>query len=763
MLDMSFSSLTEPVDGPDELQRLFLSAKTEEMAALAAQQKQHSSADTALAAKLSAHKLKKSQKLIDNAFHALQRMEEKTAESAQREEERMRQKLAKGKRRRSVAAMGGAAQQHGPLLSLLKDLPALPLGVDVRSEDLYDALMLSAQHGVDVATNDGRQLVVTLLTQLTAERPNRPPVAAHTTELPQAEADVLQRSVRGATAVQRQWVELAYRHPMLASIITAEETALLASHDAAAATRPTSAGVDSTAAAEAFARLRKLFVGAIKRLSEDAFVVHLDGMRELIDGGYFDLNDAMKENGETALHIACRHGKARIVEWLLQYGRVDVRCVTSPFNSTALHEALSALIGVTGSERDGFEAVVQQLMAAGVDVQAVNADGVTASEMARKAGVTLDSTAAAGDSVDGMLDALERVDGRLLEEESKQDALLRSKLQKGKANKTQRLMKAAIADADKLSTRQQTEEARQQQLLHDKLSQGRGAKSKKGHQRQQSTAVVDEPQWCEEVLLGWLSDDTKSAIVALHSTYGSVEGVDLQLLVRVKGLDGSEAELVVGGERSFGDDELSRLQDALTAGGMSHDETLQVSRIADVMQCNQLIYNDVLAVLEAKRGEKGTALTLLNQGQPPPFPDVNTTFASALPSSFTPLLPPPLLAAICSHLSTYLAMLLPTPPTASELSQGQVDWGALAAGGVDTEVLLGVLCMSVGRRQLVVRGSFEGHRRRAAGAASRGSETRRFRWWVDCGRGGGGGAAACCLGGQLLLVRDDWKPHSTVA
>ena len=682
-------------DGADELQRLFLAAKAEEMAALAAQQKQHSSADTALAAKLSAHKLKKSQKLIDNAFHALQRMEEKTVESAMREEERMRQKLMKGKRRRSVVT-GGGGGQHGPLLSLLKELPSLPAGVDVRCEDLYDALMLSAQHGVDVASEDGRQLVVTLLTQLTAERPNRPPHSARNNELPQIEAEMLQRAVRGATPVQRQWVELAYQHPMLASIITTEETTLLASNRSTSTTRPTTAAIDPAIAAEAFGRLRKLFVGAIKRLSEEAFVAHLDGMRELIDGGYFDLNDAMKENGETALHIACRHGKARIVEWLLQYGRVDVRHVTTPTRLPALHEALSAMATAAAGEREGYEAVLQLLMAAGADMHAVNADGVTASEMARKAGVDIGSPAA-GDTMDGMLDALERVDGRLLDEESKQDALLRSKLQKGKANKTQRLMKAAIADADKLSTRQQTEEARQQQLLNDKLSRARNSKSTRRaqQQRQQSTVAVDEPQWCEEVLLGWLSEETKGAIVELHAMYGSVEGVDLQLLARLKGLDGSEAELVVGGERSFGDDELSRLQDTLGGGAMDDEERLQVTRIADVMRCNQCIYNDVLAVLGAKGSEKGTALTALNNGQPPPFPDVNTTFASALPSSFTPQLPPPLLAAICTDLSAHLALLLPSPPTASELSQGQVDWEALAAVGVDTELLVGVLCMSV--------------------------------------------------------------------
>ena len=682
------------VDGADELQRLFLSAKAEEMAALAAQQKQHSSADTALAAKLSAHKLKKSQKLIDNAFNALQKMEEKSAESANREEERLRQKLKKGKRRRSVIAITGTGGQHGPLLSLLKDLPPLPAGVDVRSDDLYDALMLSAQHGVDVASADGRQLVVTLLTQLTAERPNRPPHVSRT-ELPQTEADVLQQSMRGATAAQRQWLEVAFQHPMLASIIATEEATLLASHDAAASARPAIAAVDPAAAAEAFDRLRKLFVGAIKRLREEAFLVHLDSMRELIDGGYFDLNDAMKENGETALHIACRHGKARIVEWLLQNGRVDVRSVTTPTRQTALQEALSAMAGTTGGARLSYEAVLQLLIAAGADVQAVNAEGVSASELARKAGVDIGGAAAAGDTMDGMLTALERVDGRLLEEESKQDALLRSKLQRGKANKTQRLMKAAIADADKLSTRQQTEEARQQQLLNDKLTQGRNAKAKRAQQRQQPTGPVDEPQWCEEMLLGWLSEETKSAIVALHSAYGSVEGVDLQLLARVKGLDGSEAELVVGGERSFGDDEVSRLQDALNGGGMDDEERMQVARIADVMRCNQCIYADVLAVLEARRGEKGTALTLLNNGQPPPFPDVSTTFASALPTSFQPQLPPPLLAAICTHLSAYLALLLPSPPMPTELSQGQVDWEALAAAGVDTEVLLGVLCMSV--------------------------------------------------------------------
>ena len=703
---MSIFAPSPSADGADDLQRLFLSAKAEEMAALAAQQKQHSSADTALAAKLSAHKAKKSQKLIDNAFHALQRMEEKSVQSAIKEEQRMREKLMKGKRRRSIITTTGNAEQHGPLLSLLNDLPALPSGVDVRSDDLYDALMLSAQHGVDVGSEDGRQLVVTLLTQLTAERPNRPPYAAHDNELQQSEADILQRSVRGATATQRQWIELAYQHPMLASIITAEESTLLASHHDASSL-PTGPAIDPAAAAEAFARLRKLFVGAMKRLSEDAFVVHLDGMRELIDGGYFDLNDAMKENGETALHIACRHGKARIVEWLLHNGRVDVQRVTTPTKLTPLHEALSSMASAADSERTGYEAVVQLLLAAGADMRAMDADGVTASEVARKAGLAIGGGAESGDAMDGMLDALERVDGRLLEEESKQDALLRSKLQKGKANKTQRLMKAAIADADRLSNRQQTEEARQQQLLYDKLTQGRNAKSKRQQQRQQST-VVDEPQWCEEVLLGWLSDETKGAVVELHSVYGSVDGVDLQLLARLKGLDGSEAELVVEGERSFGDDEVSRLLDSLTGNAMEDEERLQVTRIADVMRCNQRIYSDVLAVMEAKRGEKGTALTLLNNGQPPPFSDVNTTFASALPSTFTPQLPPPLLAAICTELSAHLALLLPTPPTASELSEGQVDWEAMAAAGVDTEVLVGVLCMSVDDVSLLCVGRLKG-------------------------------------------------------
>ena len=682
------SASAPAADSADDFTRLFRSAKAEEAAAAAVLTQQSSASDAAFRDKLLRGKASKSKALIDNAFRTVESLAQKTQQLAVSQDELLRQKLAKGKRRRSVAA-SASLPAHASVVTALLAIDPIPLGMT--GDILYDALSLSAQHGLNIGSDEGRTVLLTLLSQLCEEQSaasaRRPDEAR---ELFSDERELLERLQRNTNPTQRAVLAIAFNHPLLAGAILEEESAL---HPAGAAGSPS----QTEAAAQQFALLRKLFLGAIKKLPSVTLIGHLTPALPLITEGYLDLNAPMKANGETALHIASRWGKHGVVDWLLKHGRVDVDRPTTRAE-TALHLAAAALDpraweGIAAGEDGGVEGckrVVRRLIDAGASMSAKDAAGDTPMSIAARHGVELTTSA---DAMTALMEEVQRVEGRKAGEESKQEELLRLKLQKGKSSKQERLMRLALEDADRQTAKLSAEEARQQDVLAAKLSRGRRAKA------QPTGETVDEGLFLQELLLRALSDVTKEQILAVVQADPSMEGVDLLVLRRCKGLTVDEARLVVGGEVQFGEGEIVRLRDEVQLI-VDDGERLAIQRVLLLMQVNHAMYVDVLSTLDVGPDQSASALVYLNGGAPLPFPDVSDAATSAFPTSFTPLLPPALLTSLAALMVRYIGGVLEKGeggvdvPTAEAVAKGELDWDVLAAAGVDTELLLSLLMLS---------------------------------------------------------------------
>ncbi len=73
-------------------------------------------------------------------------------------------------------------------------------------------------------------------------------------------------------------------------------------------------------AEEQFKKLKKMFLGAITNLDEDAIKETLVESRELIDSGQLNINGHIKDTGSTFLHTAVWYRKLDLVKFLLAHG-----------------------------------------------------------------------------------------------------------------------------------------------------------------------------------------------------------------------------------------------------------------------------------------------------------------------------------------------------------------------------------------------------------------------------------------------------------
>ena len=687
------------VDAHEELEHLLQSVQAEEKASLAAQQKQHVVSDAAMRDRLLRGKAKKSRAIIDNAFKLVQRVEEKAMEEALAQNERMRQKLAKGKRRRSAVTQGGSAQpgsqqsqhQHdGVVAAALLSIDSPPPGLLPSS--LHDALAMSAAHQLDLSSPEGRQIFATLLEQICHEQAAAGQQEEEPTrQLTADEQELLTKLQKGRSSAQQDVLALAFQHPLLCQALM--EEALLALDSAQ---RPGSATDEAAAAAAAtFATLRKLFLGAIRKLPPSSLIEHLASGLPLINSGYLDLNEPLKQQtAETALHIAAKHGKQAVVAWLAAHGRIDIDRKTAA-GQTALHLAVAGSVAADDDREatavaEGCRQTVRALLQGGASVDAEDGSGESVAAMAQRLGVPLE----AGEAVSAILEDVARVEGRKAGQERQQEELMLRKLQAGKASKSQRLMASAMQEAERHAAVAQSEEERQRQLMQERLQRG------KKRAAAASAAPVDEPRWLQELLLSLLSEATKQSILsAMEATHDAGDGVDLLLLARCKGLTVEEAVMLVGGEATFGSGEMERLHDELQRLQPGDEvDRVGLQRVLQLMAVNHAMYAEVLAVLQTAQDAQQSSLLFLNGGAALPFDDVNAALTSAFPTSFTPVLPPPLLAAVSASLSAYISRLLPREleaPSASSVAAGEVQWPQLQEAGVDTELMLAALTMSV--------------------------------------------------------------------
>ena len=148
------------------------------------------------------------------------------------------------------------------------------------------------------------------------------------------------------------------------------------------------------AAEEAFAKLRKIFLGAIKKLDASNIIRQLDEVKELVDGGFLDLNKPVKDTGETMLHQASKYGRSEVVEWLLKNGQAKPNAINTNGQSP-LHYAALALDpdGPDKVNQDASATACMLLIESGGDVHLSDVQSETPASIAARLGFDLSNLA----------------------------------------------------------------------------------------------------------------------------------------------------------------------------------------------------------------------------------------------------------------------------------------------------------------------------------------------------------------------------------
>ena len=114
----------------------------------------------------------------------------------------------------------------------------------------------------------------------------------------------------------------------------------------------------------AFRKLKKMFLGAINTLDEDSIKAVLVENTSLVDAGYLNLNDPIKDTRSTFLHTAVWFRKVSLIKFLLAHG-ADPNSQNLKGNSP-LHFACENI------DKEDSDQIVELLVEAGGDVHLMN-------------------------------------------------------------------------------------------------------------------------------------------------------------------------------------------------------------------------------------------------------------------------------------------------------------------------------------------------------------------------------------------------------
>jgi len=213
-----------------------------------------------------------------------------------------------------------------------------------------------------------------------------------------AEEAMMRKLMKGKTTKQQKLIEKAFQNQALVDALLNQEQArqqqLFEAKLALGKQKRRNAATERLAD-EAFAKLRKIFLGAIKKLDAANIIRALEEALPLVNDGYLDLSKPIKEQtGETMLHQAAKYGRAEVVEWLLLQGGGRPNLGNSSLQ-TALHFAALALdpAGADQISPDNAATTCMVLIEAGADVHAQDASYDTPLAIAERLGFDLSNLA----------------------------------------------------------------------------------------------------------------------------------------------------------------------------------------------------------------------------------------------------------------------------------------------------------------------------------------------------------------------------------
>jgi ankyrin repeat protein len=212
---------------------------------------------------------------------------------------------------------------------------------------------------------------------------------------------------------------------------------------------------------KAFQQLKKMFLGAMNTLDEDAFKQALVDCQSLIDAGYLDLNRAIKDTQSTFLHTAVWFKKLDLVRFLLANGANPN--ASNLKGNTPLHFACE-----NADKGPKAKEIVSLLIAAGGDLKRKNLKKQSGLDMAKAVGLK-----------DFVLEVAETHADKELAEDSKRKEWRKSltdsfRKSTSQANRSSRSIGAQShrSSGSRTSTRRQDSSAG---LYHDPKKQQRAA------------------------------------------------------------------------------------------------------------------------------------------------------------------------------------------------------------------------------------------------------------------------------------------------
>jgi len=439
---------------------------TEAAAAEHMKRKQAQSAqDEEFMRKLMRGKKTKQQKMLDEQMEHILAANRKALSFQSAQDEEMARRLARGKKRRTgtdaqrLAAEELAtetlmsSEQHGMSAALseaaaveeqIQQLISAPTILDellavssAQSEELYrqsletgvtveelevlnkDALQVDnvaaqlmlekAREAEEQGDAEGAAAFMDMYRRMLEEQMGRQ--SAMKRQLDASEEALMRKLMRGKTTKQQKLIESAFQNASLVAALqnqeAARQQALFEAKLAAGKLRRKNEA-QVKLAEETFARLRKIFLGAIKKLDAANIIRQLEDAKELVDAGYLDLNRAVKEvSGDTMLHQAAKYGRYEVVEWLIKQGNARVN-IANVAGQAPLHLAALSLDpdGADGVTPDNAANTCLALIESGGDVNLEDLSLQTPLSIAAALGFDLSALANTPEALDAL--ALER-------------------------------------------------------------------------------------------------------------------------------------------------------------------------------------------------------------------------------------------------------------------------------------------------------------------------------------------------------------------
>ena len=204
----------------------------------------------------------------------------------------------------------------------------------------------------------------------------------------------------------------------------------------------------SKASEDAFAKLRKIFLGAIKKLDGANIIRALEEHRSLIDEGYLDLNRPIKESGESMLHQAAKYGRGEVVEWLVKFGQARPNLPNGSLQ-TPLHFAALSLDPESADQitPENAATACMVLIESGGDVLARDVMEETPLSIAAKYGFDLSNLANSPQAQEALMQQRAREEALALKMQEEEGGGMMSDVSTEDASKAAAIAAQVAADA----------------------------------------------------------------------------------------------------------------------------------------------------------------------------------------------------------------------------------------------------------------------------------------------------------------------------